>query len=112
MSGTSASLAERLEAVAADLDLQALLLQRAGEREDVAHVVVDQQHLAALEHLLAVARGAQHRLALRRQLRFDRVQEQRDLVEQALGRARALDDDRARVLVELASSSRVRLRPV
>ena len=44
----------------------------------------------------------QHGLALGRQLRFDLVQEQRDLVEQPLGRARALDDDGARVLVAAA----------
>ena len=42
----------------------------------------------------------QHALALGRQLGLDLVQEQRDLVEQPLGRARALDDDRLRVAAQ------------
>ena len=54
------------------------------------------------------ARLPQHPLAFGRQRRLDLVQEQRDLVEQALGRARALDDDRARVAAQARSSSRVR----
>src|SRR5258707_3105902 len=42
---------------------------------------------------LAAARHLQHLAVLGRQLGLHLVQEQRDLVEQALGRARVLDDD-------------------
>ncbi|MND85011.1 hypothetical protein D3C80_769180 [compost metagenome] len=90
-----------LAAVAADFDDRALVFQRAGQGEDVAHVVVHQQHLAALEYLVAAARGLEHALALVGQLRLDLVQEQRHFVEQALRRAGALDDDRARVLEQV-----------
>src|ERR1035438_10142553 len=50
---------------------------------------------------LAVTGVAEHALALRWQLGLHVVQEQRDLVEQALRGARSLDDDRARELLDL-----------
>ncbi|MNE10287.1 hypothetical protein D3C80_1029930 [compost metagenome] len=81
--------------VAADFDNGALVLQGTGQGEDITHIVVHQQHLAALEHLVAAARGLEHALTLVGQLRFDLVQEQRHFVEQALRRTCALDDDRA-----------------
>ena len=77
-----------------------LRLEHAGQREDVAHVVLDHQDAAAVERRVAVARRLQHALPLGRQRRLDLVQEQRHLVEQALGRARALDDDRLRVAAQ------------
>ncbi|MNN54349.1 hypothetical protein D3C81_1691620 [compost metagenome] len=83
-----------LTPVAADLDDGTLVLQGTGEGEDVTHIVVHQQHLAAFEHLVTAARGLEHALALMGQLRFDFVQEQRHFVEQPLWRAGPLDDDR------------------
>ena len=80
-----------------------LRLEDAGQREDVPHVVLGDQDASPLEDRLAVARLAQHALLIGRQLGLDLVQEQRDLVEQALRRARALDDDRARVLARAAA---------
>ena len=88
-------LPQRLPAVARDLDLGALGLEHAGQREDVPHVVLDDQDALALEDGLAVPRVLQHPLLVGGQLGFDLVQEERHLVEQPLRRAGALDDDRA-----------------
>ena len=70
--------------VARDLDVRALRLEHAAEREDVPDVVLDEQDAPSLKQRLAIARLAQHALPLGRQLRLDLVQEERDLVEQAL----------------------------
>ena len=69
-------------------DLHAVRLEHAGEREDVAHVVVDHQHLLAGEHRVGVVQLLEHLPLLAGQLGLDAVQEQRGLVEQALRRAR------------------------
>ena len=79
---------------------RAARLEDARQREDVPHVVLDDQDRPALEQLVALACGAQHPLRRRRQIRFDLVQEQRHLVEQPFGRTRALDDHRARVAAQ------------
>ena len=71
-----------------------------GEREDVAHVVVDDQHLLALEHRLGAVQLLEHAPLRLRQPRLDAVEEERRLVEQPLRRARVLDDDRLGVLLE------------
>ena len=92
---------ERLASVTRDLDLGALGLEHARQREHVAHVVLDDEDATALEHRFAIAGVAEHALALRWKLGLHLVQEQRDLVEQALRGARSLDDDRARELLEL-----------
>ena len=91
-------LVQRLEPITADFHLQPLVFQRTGQRKDIAYVVIDQQHLAAFKDAVAAARGFQHGLLLAGQLGLDLVQKQRDFVQQPLGRARALDDDGARIL--------------
>ena len=78
-------------------------LERARQREDVAHVVVDDQDLLAAEERRRRCAAARASGASLGQLRLDAVQEQRRLVEQPLRRARVLDDDRLRV--PLAASS-------
>ena len=66
----------------------------------------------ALEGRVAVARRRSMRCALGRQARLDLVQEQRHFVEQPLGRAGALDDDRlASSAAAAASSSRDSVAP-
>ena len=55
------------------------------QREDVAHVVVDDQHLLALEDRVGAVQLLQQLALLRRQARLDAVEEQRRLVEQPLG---------------------------
>ncbi len=62
----------------------------AGQREDVAHVVVDDQHLAPGQARSSGARLLQHAaLRLAGSCACDAVQEQRRLVQQALRRAAA-----------------------
>jgi len=68
-----------------DLDLRALGLEHAGQGEDVAHVVFHHQDAPAFHGRFARARRLEHALAFRRQLRLHLVDEQRHLVEQALG---------------------------
>ena len=103
---------ERLAAVARDLDAHALAARARWRARRCCARRPRRRGCAGRRAALAIARLAQHALALGRQLRLDLVQEQRDLVEQALGRARALDDDRAREAPQLCSSSRVSARPV
>ena len=76
-------------------------LERARQREDVARVVVDHQHGAAGQHLVGAVQALQHALLVLGQVLGDLVQEERGLVEQPLGRGRALDHDRARHGVQL-----------
>ena len=69
-------------------DLHLVALEHAGQREDVAHVVVDDQHLACRRtprRRRAAARSIRRFGSGR--LRLDPVQEQRGLVEQPLRRA-------------------------
>ena len=73
--------------------LHLLVLEQRGQREDVARVVVDHQHLAAAQHFVGAVQPLEHRLLLRRQVGDDAVQEQRRLVEQPLGRLHVLQDD-------------------
>ena len=90
-----------LTAVLGEQDLHPVRLERAREREDVADVVVDDEDLLADEDRVRVVQLLEH-LPLRvRQLRLDPVQEERRLVEQPLGRAGVLDDDRLRVALQL-----------
>ena len=76
-------------------------LEHARQREDVARVVVDQQHGAADQVLVGLVQPLEHALLLGRQVGDDAVQEQRGLVEQPLGRLDALDHDAARHGVQL-----------
>ena len=99
-SGCSSSFAEALAAVLAVDDLHAVALEHAREREDVADVVVDDQDLPSLEDRVRGVELLEHAPPLGRQVRLDAVEEERRLVEQPLGRADVLDDDRLRVLAE------------
>ncbi len=79
----------------------AAAFQHAAEREDVARIVVDEEHRLADEILVRAVQLLEHALFFRRQIADHAMQEQRRLVEQALGRFDALDDDAARHRVEL-----------
>ena len=76
-------------------------LEHAAQREDVAHVVVDDEHRLADQIFVGAVQALEHLLLVRRQVGDHAVQEQRRLVEQAFGRLDALDDDAARQRVEL-----------
>ena len=92
---------DRLAAGRRGQHVHAATLEHADEREDVARVVVDQQHLAADQILVGAGEPVEHALLLLRQFRDDPMQEQRRFVEQALGRFDALDHDAARHGVQL-----------
>ena len=81
--------------------MHAAPLQHARQREDVAGVVVDQQHLPPDQVLVGAGQPVEHSLLLLRQFGDDPVQEQRRFVEQALRRLDALDHDAARHRVQL-----------
>ena len=85
---------ERFTAVARDVHSDAFGLEHARQGKHIAHIVLDDQHAAALEHALSVARGFEHLLMLGRQFGFHLVQEQRDFAQEPLRRACVLDDDR------------------
>ncbi len=68
-----------------------LAFQRGGEGEDIAHVVVDHQHLLIGQDIAAVELF-QDPAPVGRQARYQPVQEQCRLVEQPLGRPHVLDD--------------------
>ena len=63
------------------------------QREDVARVVVDDQHLAAAQHLVRAVQPLEHLPLRLGQVGDDAVQEQRGLVEQPLGRLHVLEHD-------------------
>ena len=69
-------------------------LQEGGQREDVADVVVDDQHRAAGERRIGPVELLEHPPLALGQPGRDPVEEERGLVEQPLGRARVLDDHR------------------
>ena len=92
---------DRLAAGAGGQHLHAAPLEHAGQREDVAHVVVDDQHRLADQVLVRAVQPLEHLLLLGRQVGDDAVQEERGLVEQPLGRLDALDHDAARERVQL-----------
>ena len=81
--------------------IHAVGLEHAGEGKDVSHIVVDNEDPSLLEHLVGGVQLLQHPALLLRQLPFDAMKEERRLVEQPLGRARVLDDDRLRELLQL-----------
>ena len=111
--GIGRQLVEGLLPVLGVDDLHLVLLEDGGDREQVARVVVDQQHLLAHQAgSVAVSRRSISRFG-GRQLGLDAVQEQRGLVEQALRRAHVLDDDGLGQLAAApVSSSRVSSLPV
>ena len=68
---------DRLAAVGRADHLHLLVLEQRGQREDVARVVVDDQHLAAAQRLVGAVQALEHLLLRRRQVGDDAVQEQR-----------------------------------
>ena len=69
-------------------------LEERGQREDVADVVVHDQHRAAGQRRVGAVELLQHPPLRLRQVGGDPVEEQRGLVQQPLGRARVLDHHR------------------
>ena len=74
--------------------------QHAAEREDVAHVVIHDQHLLSHQSVVGTMQPVQHFLLLRRQIGDHAMQEQRSLIEQPFGRLHAFDDHAARQRVQ------------
>ena len=73
--------------------LHLLILEHARQREDVARIVVDDQHLAAAQHLVRAVQPLEHLPLGLRQVGDDAVQEERGLVEQPLRRLHVLEHD-------------------
>ena len=74
-------------------DLHLVVLEHGGQREDVARVVVDDEHLAVAQHLVRAVQPLEQLLLGFGQIGHDAVQEQRRLVEQPLGRLHVLEHD-------------------
>ena len=91
---------DALAAVLGEHDLHAALLERRGEREHVADVVVDHEHLAAVQGCVAGPQMAEQLPGLDRQRRFGPVQEQRRAVDQPLRRVGDRDHGRLRGRVQ------------
>ena len=89
-----------LAAISRDLHARAARFENAGEGENVPDVVLDDKDSPPFEQRVAVARLADHPLLFVRKVGDDLMQEQADLIEQPLGRFRALDDDRLRVAAQ------------
>ena len=99
--GVDSTQRDRLVAGRRGQHLHAAPLEHAAQREDVAGVVVDQQHRLADQILVGAVQPLEHPLLVGGQVGDDAVQEQRRLVEQPLGQLDALDDDAARHRVQL-----------
>ena len=81
--------------------MHAAPLQHARQGEDVAGVVIDQQHGATDEILVGAVEPLEHALLLDGQVGDDAMQEQRGFVEQALRRFDPFHHDAARHGVQL-----------
>ena len=74
--------------------LHVIPFQQTGQREDIPHIVVDDQHFLAGQNGVLLAELFEH-LPLRfRQILFDTMEEQRRFVEQTFQRTDILHDDR------------------
>ena len=94
-SGVDSSMVDGLAAGAGGKHVHSAALENAAEGEDVAHVVVDDQHLLAHQLLVGAMQPIQHVLLFARQIGDHAVQEQRGFVEQPLRRFDALHDHAA-----------------
>jgi hypothetical protein len=92
---------DRLPAIRRAQDVHLLILQDRRQREDVARVVVDDEHPPAAQHLTRAVKPLDHLPLALGKIRDDAVQEQRRLVEQALGRLDVLEHDALRDRVQL-----------
>ena len=81
--------------------MHAAAFQHARQREDIARIVVDQQHRAADQILVGAVQPLEHALLFGRQFGDDAVQEQRGFIQQTFRRFDALDHDAARHGVQL-----------
>ncbi len=70
-----------------------MLFEQARQGEDVAHVVVDDEHFLANQGLVGLAQSLQHLLLGGGKVGRDQMQEQWDLVEQPLRRLNILQYD-------------------
>ena len=86
MSGSFCSRPMASRPLSADTILHLVLLQHRRQREDVAHVVVDDQHLLAGQRFVGQIQILEHAAMTVRQPDGVAVQQQRALVEQALQR--------------------------
>src|SRR5687767_2565990 len=93
---------QRVVAVLGVLHVHLVTLEDAGQGNDVADVVVDDQRLLAFERRVAAVQLIEQPLLLWRQRAFHAMQEQRGLVEQPLRRLDVLDDDGLRQRSQLA----------
>ena len=73
--GVDSSSAIASRPVFADSDPHPAALENARQREDVAHVVVDDEHQLALQVVVGAVQPLEHPLLLGRQLGDDAVQE-------------------------------------
>ena len=87
-------------AVVGEVDIEAQLFQLGGQRIDIAHVVVHQQQLLALENVVAVFDQLRVAAPVGGQGGLQPVQEQRRLVEQPFVGAFGLEDDAVGVLAQ------------
>src|SRR5262249_53887501 len=81
--------------------LHVVPLEQTVEREDVADVVVDHQHLAPAERLITLVQPLDHLLLRRGQIGDHAVKEQGGLIQQPLGRAHPLQHDALGILTQL-----------
>ncbi len=76
--------------------LHLLVLEHGRQREDIARVVVDNQHLALPQDVVRPVQPLEHLPLLIGQVSDDAVEEQRRLVEQPFGRLHVLQDNALR----------------
>ena len=81
-------------------DRHAATFQHAGEGEDIADVVVDDEHLAAEKRFVGLVQAVEHALLVRRQVGHHAMQEQRGFIQQPLGRFDIFDHHAARQHVQ------------
>ncbi len=74
---------------------QIVIFQQAGQRENIAHIVVHHQHLLADQRDVGFAQLFQDAALVRRQIGFGAMQQQHRFVQQPFARLNRPDDARA-----------------
>ena len=100
MFGFSSSFASARLPFSAYMHVHLVALEQRGQREDVAQIVVDDEHVALRELRIVLREAAQHALLALGEVGLHAVQEQRGLVEQPLHRRDVLDDHGLREAVQ------------
>ena len=72
--------------------MNAMLLEQAGQGENIAHIVVHDKHFPADKRLVGLAQPFQHLPLATGQIGSDEMEEQRHFVEQPLGRLHVFED--------------------